>query len=126
MTGVAQFIDQLPENQSQIVSILDDLILSNPEVISKIRYGIPFYYRKSWICYLNPIKPDGIDLVYLRGKELSNVQGLLDATGRKQVAGIKIFNIDQLSFNSLSEILQEALILDQQVPYTSSKSNKVI
>lgn len=126
MKGATQFIDQLSENQSQIVSVLDDLILSNPEVISKIRYSIPFYYRRSWICYLNPIKSDGIDLVFLRGRELSNVQELLDTTGRKQVAGLKIFNIDQLSFNSLREILQEALILDDQVPYTSSKRNKVI
>ena len=92
---------------------------------SKIRYGIPFYYRKSWVCYLNPIKPDGIDMVYLRGKELSNAQGLLDDTGRKQVAGIKIFNIAQFSFSSLTEILNEALLLDEQVPYPSSRRKKL-
>jgi len=62
--------------------------------------------------------------VYLRGKELSNVQGLLDATGLKQVAGIKIFNIDQLFLNSLREMLQEALILDEQYPILYQKEIK--
>jgi hypothetical protein len=29
----------------------------------KIRFKIPFYYRKSWVCYLNSTKQGNIDLL---------------------------------------------------------------
>jgi hypothetical protein len=48
----------------------------------KIRFGIPFYFGRSWICYLNPIKNHKVELAFVRGNELSNIQKviLLDET----------------------------------------------
>ena len=88
---VQDYIDSRPENQRAIMTSLDQLILEYPKVISKLRYKIPFYYQKSWICYLNPIRDQGVELVFIRANELSNEQGILDAKGRKQ--GGRVGNI---------------------------------
>ena len=101
--------------------LLDQLLMDFPGVTSKLRYKIPFYDKKSWICYLNPIKKSGVELAFVRGNELSNQQGILDFKGRKQVAGIEIFDSKHLPLDELREIINEALILDQQVPYMSKR-----
>ena len=101
--------------------MLHEWILEYPRITSKIRYGIPFYYGKSWICYLNPIKAQGVELAFVRGNELSNAQGILDTKSRKQVAGLELFNLEEVPFETLNEVLSEALILDENVPYASKR-----
>ena len=121
MTDVNSYIDNLPRNQRSLILMLHEWILEYPRITSKIRYGIPFYYGKTWICYLNPIKEQGVELAFVRGNELSNVQGILDTKGRKQVAGLEMFNQEEVPFQTLNEVLTEALILDENVPYASKR-----
>jgi hypothetical protein len=83
------------------------------ELEDKIKFKIPFYYHKSWICYLNPIKKEAVELVFLCGKELSNQQGLLQAKERKQVAGITFSKRGDIPKDQVYEIIQEALMLDE-------------
>ena len=68
---------------------------------------------------LNPIKNKGVELAFTRGKELSNIQGVLNSHGRNQVFGIRYHNVEEISSELLSEIIQEALLLDESVPYQS-------
>jgi hypothetical protein len=86
-------------------------------LIAKPRYKLPFYFGKSWVCYLNPSKQGHVELAFLRGNELANEQLLLEARGRKQVKGIVLTNLDTIPFQPLSELIQEAILLDKAVPY---------
>lgn len=122
MSEVEGFILEKEGEQQTILQLLHDLLMSTPEVTSKIRYKIPFYYRKSWICYLNPTKkPLGVELVFTRGIELSNQQGLLESKGRKQVAGVTFTKVADVPVETLLEVIQEALYLDETVPYQHPK-----
>jgi len=121
MTEVEQYISDLKINQREIMLYFHDLLAHQLELEAKIRYKIPFYYHKSWICYLNPIKNGGVELAFLRAYELSNHQGLLDFKGRKQVAGISFSNVDEIPRDHIYEIIQEALLLDESIPYTSKR-----
>jgi len=103
MELIFQFIDRYSGDQQAVLQYLHNLLISFPDIEPKLKYKIPFYYRKSWICYLNPIKKKGIELCFTRGNELSNTQGLLAARDRKQ------------------ELLQEAFLLDETVPYQSKR-----
>lgn len=96
-------------------------ILSFPNLQAKIRYKIPFFYGKSWICYLNPLKVGGVEMAFLRANELSNIQGALDFKMRKQVAGITFQKLEDLNFDLITEILVEAIDLDMHVPYNVRK-----
>lgn len=125
MSAVEAFILEQEGPQQAVLQFLNDLMMSTPEVTSKIRYKIPFYYRKSWICYLNPTKqPVGVELVFLRGNELSNEQGLLDAKGRKQVAGVTFKKVADIPVETVLEIMQEAIWLDETTPYASKHTRK--
>jgi hypothetical protein len=125
MSAVEDYIHTCENiNQRNILAVIHDLIRDMPGITHKLRYNIPFYYRKSWICYLNPIKKEGIELAFLRGNELSNEQGILDFKGRKQVAGIDVFEPKEIPLIAINEILQEALLLDEQVKYASKRSKE--
>ncbi|WNB17966.1 DUF1801 domain-containing protein [Marivirga arenosa] len=121
MTEVEQYIFDLKINQREIMLYFHDLLAHQLELEDKIRYKIPFYYHKSWVCYMNPIKNGGVEVAFLRANELSNHQGILDFKGRKQVAGISFSNVDEIPRDHIYEIIQEALLLDESIPYTSKR-----
>lgn len=113
MKTIEDFILGLDSQQKVIVSFFHQHLTQNHDLLGKISYNIPVYYRKSWVCYLNPIKNNGIELVFTKGHRLSNDQGLLDKKKRKYVAGIDLYNLKHVPEQSIDEIIQEALIIDQ-------------
>ncbi|MEO1096988.1 MAG: hypothetical protein AAFX57_04455 [Bacteroidota bacterium] len=56
--------------------------------------------------------------LFLRGNELSNEQGLLSGKGRKQVMSIEIAKLSDLPEGAIKEVIHEALLLDESVPYS--------
>lgn len=121
MNPVESFILDQPEPQQSVMQYLHELLLAQPGMSCKIRYKIPFYDRKSWICYLNPTKDGGVELAFTRARELSNEQGLLQFRGRKQVGGIIFHTLEEIPEETVLEVLQEALLLDEQVKYSVRK-----
>lgn len=123
MQAVWDFIENWEDDgQKAILSHLHELLMNHPSMVTKIRYNIPFYYQKSWICYLNPLKNGAVELVFLRANELSNEQGALQFNGRKQVAGLSYYSPQDIDENLLLEILGEAILLDETVPYASKRA----
>lgn len=112
MKTVENFIFGLDGQQKAIVSFLHHHLSTHHDLTSKINWNIPAYYRKSWICYLNPIKNEGIELAFFRGNELSNEQGALLSKNRKLVSGIDFFDVLSIDLILINEIVQEAIILD--------------
>ena len=92
---------------------LHAIITSLPGVEGRLTYNTPFYYRNTWICYLAPAKDGSVELGFTRGSELSNEQGLLDARGRKQVSGVVFRHVSEIPEETLLEVLQEALLVDE-------------
>ncbi|WP_424962144.1 DUF1801 domain-containing protein [Ekhidna sp.] len=111
--NVENFILGLDGQQKAVVSFLHQRLTNHHDLIPKIRFKIPMYYRKSWVCYLNPIKNNGIELAFLNGVSLSNEQGLLNCKGRKMVCGIDLYDVSNIPEKPIDEIVQEALILDE-------------
>jgi hypothetical protein len=124
MDAVESYILEKEGAQQALLQYFHHLLLEQPGVEARIRYQIPFYYRKSWVCYLNPVKHGGIELAFLRGNELSNEQGLLDFRGRKQVSGIIFYRPEDIPKQSIQEIVQEALLLDAEVAYASKNKKR--
>ncbi len=123
MDQVESLIYEYEGKQREIMLFVHRWLTEEPNVKAKIRFKIPFYYRKSWVCYLNPKKNGAIEFAFTRGNELSNHQGILEAKGRKQVRSIEIFDVANIPLG-LTEIVQESLLLDEQVPYGSKRRPK--
>lgn len=123
MDAVEAYILDLEQPQRGILEYLHQLLLSHPEVTCQIRYKIPFYSRKKWVCYTNP-REGGIELAFIQGAELSNEQGLLQARGRKMVTGVVFQSVGDIPEAALLEVIQEALLLDEVAPYNGPKRKK--
>ena len=117
-----EFLSRLSEKQLTLFYYLDGLIKTFPGISTKIRYKIPFYDYYSWVCYINPIKTEGVELCFIKGKELSNSHGLLKSKDRKMIAGITLENLEDISEESLIETIAEALYLDEKSNKKKTKS----
>lgn len=121
MGAVEDFIYQYEGLQREILLQLHQVLTEELNLSPKIRYKIPFYFNRSWICYLNPTQQDTVELAFTRGNELSNEQGLLDSKGRQQVFSTEISSLADIQKEALHEVWQEAILLDETVPYASKR-----
>ena len=118
---VEDFITDHNGRTGSIMQVLHNTLASTPRVTYKMRYKLPFYYRKSWVCYLNPLKNGNVAFAFTRGNELANENGLLTSKGRKQVYSVELTSTQDINEEVMS-IIQEALLLDDTVPYASKRS----
>jgi len=103
---------------------LHQFLITFPNIRPLIKFRIPFYYGKTWICYLFPRKKGGVELCFSRGVELSNANGLLEARGRKQVMGVMYHKASEIDFMAIEETMSEAMLLDSSVKYRHPKLRK--
>ena len=122
MDKVENYIYSFEGDEHEVLLYFHELLTSFPTVTSKIRFNIPFYYQNTWVCYLNPVKPNKIALCFLRGYELSNEQGLLESKGRKHVFSAEFASVGEIPKKAMNEIINEALFLDETVPYNPKKN----
>ena len=115
MSGIENVISGFDQNQQNIAWFIHEWLTRDFDLTCKIKYKIPFYYQKSWICYVNPVKNSGLELCFTRAQKFSNQQGLLESKGRKYVAGITMYTIDLDLFESIRVDLLEALDIDLQI-----------
>ena len=131
----SEFARALPREERLIFQRLRHLVLETEPRLKEIKnYGVPYYSRNKRVCFIWPVsapdapkaknqKDDGtlVSLGFCYGNLLSNEQGLLLAEGRKQVYIIRLRTLNELASmeNQISEILREAVILDE---LTSAKS----
>lgn len=123
MHPVDEFIFSHEGKQREIMLFISHLLLDQPGITGKITFKIPFFYRKSWLCYLNPVKNGGVELVFTRGTELSNASGLLKANGRKLVMGIVFYNLSDIPPEVIMENIHEAILLDERKPEGSRRKS---
>jgi len=117
MDKVEEYIYNCEGEQQEILLQLHNLLLSFPHVIAKFKYKVPFYYRKSWVCYLLANKNGTVELSFTRATELNDDQKILDFKDRKMVASVCLSKPSDINEN-IHAIIQEALLLDDTVPYT--------
>jgi hypothetical protein len=111
-TEIYTYIERQPEGLKRLLTYYSELLL-RMELTTKIRYKIPFFDHYSWICYLNPIRGERVELVFLYGQELSNEHLLLQPKNRKQVAGIELSEITEVPDHHIRELVAEAMVLDE-------------
>jgi len=124
MTEVENLIYQFDNSQREIMLFFHKMLTSEFLLTDKITFKNPCYYRKSWICYLKPIKNEKVELAFMRGNELSNGQKILKSNGRKQLRSIEISNLKEIQLDIIKEILNEAIYLDETKPYESKRKQK--
>ncbi|WP_235296314.1 DUF1801 domain-containing protein [Portibacter marinus] len=109
--NITQFVEGQSESVAEICSVLHDLFLSYPNVKCFIRYNIPFYDYRKWVCYINPLKKsNAVELVFLNGKVLKESFEFRKDRGRKMVAGIEIDEINDAVLQNVVMVWEEAIL----------------
>ena len=123
-----EFSRALPKEEHLIFHILRNLILeTEPRLIEKMNYGVPYYVRNRMVCFIWPVSAPNapaaknqtwndtiVSLGFCYGNRLSNEQGILFAEGRKQVYIVRLRSMKDLRSlqQPISEIIQEAVMVD--------------
>jgi hypothetical protein len=123
MSAVESYIYQLNGEQGEVMRYLHHLLTIDFQLKAKIRYKIPFYFGRSWVCYLNPRPTGAIELAFLNGKELASSCEILISKGRKMVYGVEFKKIADIPRKKVFETIQLALLLDEQASYSKKKKN---
>lgn len=95
-------------------------VLAFPQIQIKKKFNLPFFYGKTWICYLNLLKTKEIEFLFVRARELPSKE-LLHFKNRVMVAGLSYKKVNDIDFGVLKLLLEEAMTLDQEKPYTFVK-----
>ncbi len=113
MSPVDEYIESLENtHQQHLIYHLHQLIMTFSGVSTKLRFRIPFYDGRKWICYINPIKKNGVEVCFINGFKLTN-RPQLEARKRTMIKGISIFEINDETLALIAEVFQEALELDK-------------
>jgi len=121
MKTIEEFIYDLPKDEREISSRLRDIILSTaPDFEEKFSYGVPYFFRHRRICCIWPASSPGgprhgVFIGFCRGNLLSNQQGVIDMGNRKRYGLIRYYDMKDIQEDILIEILQEAILVDEDL-----------
>lgn len=111
---VDEYIDNLSENQQAIAEQVRRLLFSMvPGIQEKLSFKIPFYHYFGMFCYLNAI-PNGIDLGFCRGKDLTGEFPSLELKGRAIVASVSLFSVKDIKQKEVREIIVAAALWNEE------------
>lgn len=122
MNEVIGFLADLPPDEKAIAEALRSIVLScSPGFTEKLSYGVPYYFRHSRVCFIWPASrgaagiESGVLFGLCRGHLLSDAQGLLERGGRKEVYMITHRRLSDIQPELLREIIQEAILVDEEM-----------
>lgn len=128
MNLVDIYIDDLPENQKAIVTILRQMLYELvPNIQEKYSFKLPFYHYFGMFCYINKI-PNGIDFCFCRGKDLMNEFPQLLIKKRAKIAGVELYSLKDISTKEVKEIILTAAAWNKEakqnnIPMVSKRKN---
>lgn len=124
MKEVEEFIYALSEDQRELMLCLHHYMIKDKRLTCKIRYKIPFYDQRTWVCYVNPLKNGNVDIAFIRANELKETQIYLDFKKRKQLASITVLKGEEVPVDLLNKVFEEALELDLSKGYKLKRKSK--
>lgn len=98
-----------------------------PFTVCSIKWKIPFYTLHRNFCYLNRHR-DHITLGFPQGNRLSPLPGILlgENENLKQVRYLEIRSLEDLYSDTVHQVLQEAIIIDELMSKEKSKKYRRI
>lgn len=122
MDEVESYINSLSGDEYKTANYLHQIIINtSPKIKAKLSYGVPYYKINYRLCFIWPstapysIIKEGVQLGFCKGSLLSNSQKILDMGTRKEVAIVNFTNHNQIDEQLISEILYEAIEVDEIV-----------
>lgn len=118
--SVEEFLEYLPPRERQLVDFLRALVFDClPGCREKLAFNVPFYYRRSRICFIWPasvpwgnVKKGGVELGFVKGYRLQDELNYLEKGSRKEVYVKTFHQIGELDVPLIKSYLFEAWQID--------------
>lgn len=111
---VDSYIGSLSDTQQAIAENVRHLLFSLvPEIQEKLSFKIPFYHYFGMFCYINAI-PNGIDVGFCRGKDLTDEFPSLELKGRAIVATVSLHAVKDIKHKAVREIIIAAALWNEE------------
>ena len=106
--NVTLYIEALPDEKREIAEAIRELIFATVlHVEERYSYKLPVYHYFGMFCFMNEVKK-GIDLSFMRGKDLLYAWPLLELRNRAIVASIVITDKKQITHLNIEALLVSA------------------
>ncbi len=106
--NVSLYIEELPDTKREIAEALRTLIFTTvPNVEERFSYKLPVYHYFGMFCFMNEVK-EGMDLGFMRGKDLLFAWPQLELRDRAIVASIVITSKKQIAQLNIEALLLSA------------------
>ncbi len=114
MNPVEEYILRQTRNNQEIMAFCHDILAHQLGFSAAIKWGLPYYTGNKGAVYLNRDKNgEGVHICFMRGKKLSNFDGLLQWHGRKLVVSYLATSLETIP-ESLIQHFEEALEVDKK------------
>jgi hypothetical protein len=128
--SINDFLGYLPPVELAITEALRLIILDCiPEAKERLAYNVPFYYRRSRICFIWPgsvpwgkKEKRGVELGFCRGHLLTD-SSYLDKGARKEVYVKTFYDVKEIDRDAIRQLLYEAAVIDEDL-YRKKKPQK--
>ena len=121
MQSLEEFYYDLPKDEREICLRLRDIVLNAaPDFEEKFSYGVPYFFRHRRVCCIWPASAAGgpkrgAFLGLCCGNLLSNENGIIEMGNRKRYGLIRYFDVKEIREDQILEILQEAILIDEEI-----------
>jgi len=111
---VDAYIDALSEEKQELCNLLREMIFENvPEVEERFSYKLPVYHYFGMFMFMNNTK-FGIDVAFMRGKDLLETFPQLENKGRAIIASVCIKNKKDFAIHDLRQMILTAANWNQE------------
>lgn len=105
---VDSYIESLPEDKKELCFLIRELIFENvPDVEERFSYKLPVYHYFGMFMFLNNTKK-GIDVAFMRGKDLLEAFPQLENKGRAIIASVCIKSKKDIATYDLRQMILTA------------------
>lgn len=121
MKTLEDFYEHITPAERTIVDLIREIILStSPKFREKISYQVPYFFIHSRICYIWPasVKPGpkaGVVLGFCKGQMIVDDESILEKEGRKEIATITFYSINDIKPRKIKEFLHQAILIDEEI-----------
>ena len=120
MKTLEEFYECITSEEREMVDLLREIILStSPQFREKISYQVPYFFIHSRVCYIWPasVKPGpkaGVVLGFCKGQMIVDEESILEKEGRKEIATITFYSINDIKSRKIKELLYQAILIDEE------------
>ncbi|MEO5947380.1 MAG: DUF1801 domain-containing protein [Chitinophagaceae bacterium] len=126
---VDQYIESLPEGKQKLCEYIRQLIIENVDgVEERFSYKLPVYHYFGMFMFMNNTK-EGIDIGFMRGKDLLEAFPQLERKDRAIIASVCIKSKKDIATYDVSQMIISAAAWNQEakqlkIPMVKKKQNR--